>query len=108
MKVKRESEVAQSFLTLSDVIDCSLPGSSIHRIFLGKSTGVGCHCLLHDIKYKIHLVISLGSSLKEGTILSILFLSQQMALKAKLRNVLLSRGVSNRDFKTACVYISIQ
>ena len=33
MKVKIESEVAQSCLTLSDPMDCSLPGSSIHRIF---------------------------------------------------------------------------
>ena len=33
MKVKRESEVSQSCPTLSDPMDCSLPGSSIHGIF---------------------------------------------------------------------------
>ena len=33
MKVKSESEVAQSCLTLSDPMDCSLLGSSVHRIF---------------------------------------------------------------------------
>ena len=33
MKMKSESEVAQSCLTLSDPIDCSLPGSSVHGIF---------------------------------------------------------------------------
>ena len=33
MKVKSESEAAQSCLTLSDSMDCSLPGSSIHGIF---------------------------------------------------------------------------
>ena len=33
MKVKSENEVAQSCQTLSDPIDCSLPGSSIHGIF---------------------------------------------------------------------------
>ena len=33
MKVKSESEVTQSSLTLSDPLDCSLPGSSIHGIF---------------------------------------------------------------------------
>ena len=33
MKVKGESEVVQSCLTLSDSMDCSLPGSSIHGIF---------------------------------------------------------------------------
>ena len=33
MKVKSESEVAQSCPTLSDPKDCSLPGSSVHGIF---------------------------------------------------------------------------
>ena len=33
MKVKNESEVSHSCLTLSDPMDCSLPGSSIHGIF---------------------------------------------------------------------------
>ena len=33
MKVKSESEVAQSCPPLSDPMDCSLPGSSIHGIF---------------------------------------------------------------------------
>ena len=33
MKVKSESEVAQSCRTLSDSMDCSLPGSSVHGIF---------------------------------------------------------------------------
>jgi len=32
MKVKSESEVAQSCPTLSDPMDCSPPGSSIHGI----------------------------------------------------------------------------
>ena len=33
MKLKSESEVAQLCPTLSDPMDCSLPGSSIHGIF---------------------------------------------------------------------------
>ena len=33
MKVKSESEVAQSCLTPSDPMDCSLPGSSVHGMF---------------------------------------------------------------------------
>ena len=44
-----ESEVTQSCLTLSDHMDCSPRGSSVHGISCletGKSTGVGCHCLL--------------------------------------------------------------
>ena len=35
MKVK-ESEVAQSCPTLCDPMDCSPPGFSVHRIFVGK------------------------------------------------------------------------
>ena len=33
MKVKSEREGAQLCLTLSDTMDCSLPGSSVHGIF---------------------------------------------------------------------------
>ena len=36
MKLKSESEVAQSCPTLSDPMDCSLPGSSVHGIFQAK------------------------------------------------------------------------
>ena len=33
MKMKSEREVTQLCPTLSDPMDCSLPGSSVHRIF---------------------------------------------------------------------------
>jgi len=33
MKVKSEREVTQSCPTLHDLMDCSLPGSSVHEIF---------------------------------------------------------------------------
>ena len=46
MKVKSESEVAQSCPTLHDPMDCSLPGSSVHGIFQARVTGLGCHHLL--------------------------------------------------------------
>ena len=36
MKGKKESEVAQLCPTLSDPMDRSLPGSSVHGIFQGK------------------------------------------------------------------------
>ena len=36
MKVKSESHVAQSCLTLCDPMDCRLPGSSVHGIFQAK------------------------------------------------------------------------
>ena len=51
MKVKSESEVAQSCLILRDPMDCSLlcPWD-----FPGKSTGVGCHCLLCLFLLRLH------------------------------------------------------
>ena len=36
MKVKIESEVTQSYLTRSDPMDCSPPGSSVHGILQGR------------------------------------------------------------------------
>ena len=46
---EEEEEVAQLCLTLCDPMDCSLPGSFSPWNFPGKSTGVGCHCLLQGI-----------------------------------------------------------
>jgi len=37
MKVESESEVAHSCLTLSNPMDCSLPGSSVHGIFQARA-----------------------------------------------------------------------
>ena len=45
MKVESESEVPQSCLTLSDPMDCSLPGSSVHGIFQARVLewgAIGC------------------------------------------------------------------
>ena len=39
----------QLCLTLCDLMNCSLPGSSVHEISHGKNTGVGCHFLLQGI-----------------------------------------------------------
>ena len=41
--------VAQSCLTLSDPMESSLPGSSVHGDSLGKNTGVNSHSLLQGI-----------------------------------------------------------
>ena len=45
MNVKSESEVAQFCPTLSDPMDCSLPGSSAHGIFQSRvlEWGVDSH-----------------------------------------------------------------
>jgi len=41
MKVKSESEVTQSYPTLSDPMDCSLPGFSVHGIFQARVLQLG-------------------------------------------------------------------
>ena len=41
--------IAQTCLTLYDIMDCSPPGSSVHGDSPGKNTGVGCHALLQGI-----------------------------------------------------------
>ena len=41
--------VAQSYPTLCDPVDCSPPGSFVHRESPSKNTGVGCNTLLQEI-----------------------------------------------------------
>ena len=61
MKVKSQSEVAQSCLTLSYPMDCSLPGFSVHEIFQARVLEWGaiafskCHIL--DSMYKWYHMI---------------------------------------------------
>ena len=52
MKVKSESEVAQSCLTLSNPMDCSLPGSSIHGIFQARVLEWGAIAFSRQVEYK--------------------------------------------------------
>ena len=60
MKVKGESAVAQSYPTLSDPTDCSLPGSSVHGIFQARVLEWGaiafstvlCYCKIKDHRIK--------------------------------------------------------
>ena len=49
VKVKSESEVAQSCPTLSDPMDCSLPGSSIHGIFQARVLEWGAIAFSEDV-----------------------------------------------------------
>ena len=58
VKVKSEREVSQSCPTLSDPMDCSLPGSSIHGIFQARVLewdAIAFSCVLTS-----HLYILLG------------------------------------------------
>ena len=59
MKVKSESEVAQSCPTLHDPMDCSLPDSSIHGIFQARVLEWGA--IASSVFYTyIHLIIKTG------------------------------------------------
>ena len=55
MKVKSESEVAQSYPTLSDPMDCSLPGSSVHGIFQPRVMEWGAIAFSRENSMKIPL-----------------------------------------------------
>ena len=50
MKVKSKSEVTQLCLTLSDPMDCSPPGFSVHGILHARTLEWGCHFLLQGMK----------------------------------------------------------
>ena len=54
IKVKSESEVAQSCPTLSDPMDCSLPGSSTHGIFQARVLEWGA--IAFSCLYPSHLI----------------------------------------------------
>ena len=55
MKVKSESEAAQSCPTLSDPMDCSLPGSSIHGIVQARVLEWGA-IAFSDIVPKMYII----------------------------------------------------
>ena len=67
MKVKSESEVTQSCPTLSDPMDCSLPGSSAHGIFQARVPEYGAIAFSDDqprqhIKKQRHYFANRGPS----------------------------------------------
>ena len=55
MKVKSESEVSQSCLTLCDPMDCSLPGSSAHGIFQARVLEWGAIAFSVNLRLGIHI-----------------------------------------------------
>ena len=64
MKVKSESEVAQSWPTLGDPMDCSLPGSSVHGIFQARVLEWGA---IAFSSYGLTAIISLKETLSSVT-----------------------------------------
>ena len=53
MKVKSESEVAQLCPTLSDPMDCGLPGFSIHGIFQARVLESGAIAFSKDALFTL-------------------------------------------------------
>ena len=51
----------QSCPTLCDPTDCSLPGSSVHGIFLGKNMGVGYPLCRSPVNISRHLFFPFGT-----------------------------------------------
>jgi len=60
MKVKSENEVAQPCLTLSDLIDCSLAGSSVHGIFQARVLDWGVIAFSEIVTQQRYLLIYMG------------------------------------------------
>ncbi|KAI4548392.1 hypothetical protein MG293_000722, partial [Ovis ammon polii] len=56
-KVRSESKVAQSCPTLSDPMDCSLPGCSTHRIFQARVLEWGAIAFSVNYLYKIQIQV---------------------------------------------------
>ena len=83
MRVKSESEVAQSCPICSDPMDQSPPGSSVHGIFPGKSTGVGCHCLLQGtwLRKKISALVYTVNCLRDEKLME----QQSQIIEAEIK-----------------------
>ena len=66
MKMKSESEVTQSCLTLSDPMDCSPPSSSIHGIFQARVLEWGAIAFSLSFLTSNQICVSWGGVLTTG------------------------------------------
>ena len=100
MKVKSEREVTQSCLTLSDPVDCSLPGSSVHGIFqarvlewvaIGRHYSILFYCSMHLILCQYHSVSiskALYYSLKSGSNASNFIFLHKLGIESTHLNII--------------------
>ena len=104
MEVKRESEVAQSCLTLSNPMDCSLAGSSVQGIFQAKVPEWGA-IAFSGYTGDSGSVLGLGRSLEEdlATHSSILTHSLSPACSQGPQH---SRRSGDSGFAQACLAVS--
>ena len=73
MKVKSESEVSQSCPTISNPMDCSPPGSSVHGIFQARVLEWGVIAFSGNIYYQCTKSLVLRKLRKEPHMLQIFF-----------------------------------
>ena len=66
-----ESEVAQSCLTLSDLVDCSLPGSSVHGIFQARVLEWGA-IAFSIVEASMWLIFVCASNILESNVYSLI------------------------------------
>ena len=81
MKVKSESEVAESCPTLSDPMDYSLPGSSVHGIFQARvlewgaiafSIEIHNQHIFRDVVHEVYRAQALGDERSENRLIKAL------------------------------------
>ena len=87
MKVKSESEVAQTYPTLSDPMYCSPPGSSIHGIFQARvlewgAIAFSAMCLQSYAKTAARFVLNDRSVGNHGSLLAVLGQGAQVSGQA--------------------------
>ena len=85
MKVKSESEVAQSCLTLRNPMDCNLPGSSVHGIFHGEEKVKSENCN----HFQTNPALA-ECGLKQGMTMKHSFIYWGLFFLSKVRNFLLT------------------
>ena len=73
MKVKSEREVAQSCPTLSDLMDCSLTGSSVHGIFQARVLEWGA--IAFSVEYHVAKLLWLC-----GQIIMVMLINSQLKI----------------------------
>ena len=66
MKVKSEGEVAQSCPSLSNPMDCSLPGSSVHGIFQARVLEWGAIAFSDTEGLSLFICFPQGASYRVG------------------------------------------
>ena len=111
MKVKSESEVAQLCPTLSDSMDCSPPGSSVHGIFLEEYWGGLSFLPPGDLPKKLHdaaVSYYLLQTQKQRASLKSLWHWNQSSISELRLNVKLLVSISwfNPRFKFICNWLS--